>query len=138
MYVVALPRLRSGVIFIRFSLPPLYFYRFNQALDRGDLTPRIRRKSLSALCKICGRYALLPKSSRVSISFDSTELPFYHGGFANVWKGEHQGRPVAVKGLRIYSNSNFEKQRNVNSENLSRDSLSEANSYRCRCSARRL
>ena len=31
-----------------------------------------------------------------------------HGGFADVWKGRHQGRDVAAKVLRVYVN-NFEK-----------------------------
>ena len=35
-----------------------------------------------------------------------------HGGFADVWKGRHQGRDVAAKVLRVYVNS-FEKIRRV-------------------------
>lgn len=33
----------------------------------------------------------------------------YRGGFADVWKGEHLGRDVAVKVLRMYSNSDLQK-----------------------------
>jgi hypothetical protein len=35
--------------------------------------------------------------------------PLYRGGFADVWKGEHCGRDVAIKVLRIYSNSDLQK-----------------------------
>ena len=44
----------------------------------------------------------------------------YRGGFADVWKGEHQGRQVAVKVLRVYSTSDFEKITGVGSYNLSK------------------
>ena len=33
----------------------------------------------------------------------------YKGGFADVWKGEHCGRDVAVKVIRTYSNSDLQK-----------------------------
>ena len=33
----------------------------------------------------------------------------YRGGFADVWKGEHCGRDVAVKVLRIYSDSDLQR-----------------------------
>ena len=33
----------------------------------------------------------------------------YRGGFADVWKGEHLGRQVAVKVLRTYSSSETTK-----------------------------
>ena len=35
------------------------------------------------------------------------DVPLCHGGFAEVWKGEHQGREVAVKVLRVYVTSNL-------------------------------
>ena len=41
--------------------------------------------------------------------YDRNGHPLYKGGFADVWKGEHRGRDVAVKVLRIYSNSDFQK-----------------------------
>ena len=39
----------------------------------------------------------------------------YRGGYADVWKGEHQGLHVAVKVLRVYSTSDFEKITSVGS-----------------------
>ena len=32
----------------------------------------------------------------------------YRGGFADVWKYQHQGREVAVKVLRVYATSDLE------------------------------
>jgi len=46
------------------------------------------------------------------------DAPLYHGGFAEVWKGEHQGREVAVKVLKIYKTSNLVKITKVGSHSL--------------------
>ena len=81
----------------------------DQALDLLDLLPWLRKKCLSALCKICGRQALLPRSLRVPLCYDRLDNPLYRGGYADVWKGEHRGRHVAVKVLRVYSTSDFDK-----------------------------
>ena len=32
-----------------------------------------------------------------------------HGGFADVWRGNYEGREVAVKVLRVYMTSDFKK-----------------------------
>jgi hypothetical protein len=77
-------------------------------LDR--LEPKLRKKCLSALCKICGRQALLPRSLEIPACYDrSGEAPLYSGGYADVWKGEHQGLKVAVKVLKVYMTSDFDK-----------------------------
>ncbi|KAF9644941.1 kinase-like protein [Thelephora ganbajun] len=73
------------------------------------LLPWLRRKCLSALCKICDRQALLPRSVQISLCFNQTDMPLYEGGFANVWKGQHQGHEVAVRVLKVYLTSYFEK-----------------------------
>ncbi|KAF9789266.1 kinase-like domain-containing protein, partial [Thelephora terrestris] len=69
----------------------------------------LRRKCLSALCKMCGRHALLPRSLKIPLCYDRSGTPLCHGGYADVWKGEYQGRQVAVKVLRVYYTSDFEK-----------------------------
>jgi len=70
----------------------------------------MKRKCLNALCKICGRHALLPGSFQIPLCFDeSNGHPLYSGGYADVWIGEHQGREVAVKVLRVYSASDLDK-----------------------------
>ena len=80
-----------------------------QALDLPDLLPWHRKKCLSVLCKICGRQALLPKSLRVPLCYNRSDNPLYRGGYADVWKGEHRGRHVAVKVLRVYSMGDSDK-----------------------------
>ena len=74
-----------------------------------SLGSKLRKKSLSALCKICGRQALLPKSVQIPLSYDRSDDALYSGGYADVWMGEHQGSKVAVKVLRVYTTSNLNK-----------------------------
>jgi len=95
----------------------------DEALDRTDLPPRLRRKCLSVLCKICGRHALLPSSLKIPLCYDRSGTPLYHGGYADVWKGEHNGCQIAVKVLRVYSTSDFEKITSVGPHSLSRITL---------------
>ena len=78
-----------------------------------SLTPRLRKKCLNALYKVCGRQALLPRSLQIPPRYDRSVAPLYRGGYADVWMGEHQGRKVAVKVLRVYSTSNLGKIVNV-------------------------
>ena len=64
---------------------------------------------MTTLCRICSRQALLPRSVQIPLCYNRMDAPLYHGGFAEVWKGEHQGREVAVKVLRVYKTSNLAK-----------------------------
>ena len=81
----------------------------NQALDRPDLSPRTRENCLKSLYKTCGRRALLPTVLKIPIPFERTGDALFRGGFADVWKGEHCGRDIAVKVVRIYSNSDLQR-----------------------------
>ena len=87
-----------------------------QALNLPDLPLRFRGKCLTALCRICGRRALLPRSLQIPICYNQTDTPLYRGGFADVWKGKHEDRCVAVKVLRVYSTSDIGKITNVSLE----------------------
>ena len=61
------------------------------------------------LYRTCGHHALLPGVLKIPICYDRTGAPLYRGGFADIWKGEHHGRDVAVKVIRTYSNSNLQR-----------------------------
>ena len=71
--------------------------------------PSTRKKCLKLLYRTCGHYALLPRVLKIPICYDRTGVALYRGGFADVWKGEHCGRDVAVKVIRTYSNSDLQK-----------------------------
>ena len=78
-----------------------------QSLKLPDLTPKLRRKCVSTLCRMCGQLALLPQSLQIPLCYDQSDAPLYRGGYADVWKGDHQGSKVAVKVLRVYSRDDF-------------------------------
>lgn len=84
---------------------------FIDAIDEmfNLLTPRLRRKCLGTLRKTCSRQALLPRSVQIPLCYDRLDNPLYRGGYADVWKGEYRGCPVAVKALRVSSTSDFDK-----------------------------
>ena len=46
--------------------------------------------------------------------------PLYHGGYADVWKGKLEGVHVAIKVLRVFSTSDFEKIKGVSFQVLSK------------------
>ena len=74
--------------------------------------PQLRQKCLRVLRKICGSQALLPISLQIPLCYDLSDVPLYSGGFADVWKGEHQGTNVAVRVLKVTS-GNLDKVRSV-------------------------
>ena len=89
-----------------------------QALDLPDLSPQLRKKCIIALCRVCGNRVLLPRSLCIPLCYNRMDPPLYRGGFADVWKGKHQGCHVAVKVLRVYSTSDLEKMTSVSSNRL--------------------
>jgi len=56
---------------------------------------------------------MLPKSLAIPLCYDPMATPQCHGGFADVWKGQYNGREVAAKALRVYSTSDFGRIRKV-------------------------
>ena len=81
-----------------------------------DPTLPLRKRCLKTLCRICGNLALLPSSLQIPLCYDPSGRALYSGGYADVWKGQHRGYGVAVKVLRVYSTSDFEKIKSVSSE----------------------
>ena len=83
-----------------------------------SLPPRLQGKCLTALCRICGHQALLPRSVQIPLCYNRMDTPLYHGGFAEVWKGEYRGREVAVKVLKVYATTDLVKTTKVGSHRL--------------------
>jgi len=90
----------------------------DQTFDLPDFPPWLRRKCLISLRRLCARNALLPRSLQIPLFYDRLDTPLYSGGYADVWKGEHQGRHVAVKVLRVYSTSDFHRLTSVGSQSV--------------------
>ena len=82
-----------------------------QELDR--LEQETRRRSLRYLRGICGRQTLLPRSLEIPLCYDVTENPLRRGGFADVWKGKHNGQDVAAKVFKLPPGDNRGRIRKV-------------------------
>ena len=117
-----------------FTLEPvtqsLILYSAKQSLDM--LPPGLQKICLGALCKICGRLGLLPRSVRIQVPYDRSNDPLYTGGYADVWKGQYQDSHVAVKVLRVCANNNFEKITRVGTCSLSETFYLQPDHYLCR------
>ena len=77
------------------------------------MTPWLRKECLASLCKICKHHVLIPRSIQIPLYYNRAEAPRYQGGFAEVWKGEHEGIEVAVKVLKVFVTSDLVKIRRV-------------------------
>ena len=100
------------------------------------LVPQLQSKCLDALRKICGRQGLLPGSVQIPLFYNRRDAPLYCGGYADVWKGQSDGRDVAVKVLRVYLTSDFKKITSVGSRILSGVFVNDCRD--CRGSAKKL
>ena len=101
-FIDVIDEVRSTCVCSSLRIRRLMLIPVDQALDSPDLPPRIRKKCLKLLYRVCGRHALLPSVSKIPICYDRTGIALYRGGFADVWKGEYCGRDVAVKVIRTY------------------------------------
>jgi len=68
-----------------------------------------RHELLNILCKMCSRQRIIPKSMHMPNCLDGELTEVYDGGHANLFRGEHKGRAVAIKILRLYLTSDFDK-----------------------------
>ena len=62
---------------------------------------------MHAIHAICYCQALLPRSLAFPLCYDKLETRQCAGGFTDVSKGQYAGREVAVKVLRVYSDSDI-------------------------------
>jgi len=46
---------------------------------------------------------------QIPLCYDRLGIPLFRGGFGDVWKGNYEGRDVAVKVLVVYSTSDLDK-----------------------------
>jgi len=67
------------------------------------------RRCSRLLYKICKARGILPASYVMNPELTYVGELGWHGGSADVSKGEHKGRPVAIKHLRIGAKDEFDK-----------------------------
>jgi len=79
----------------------------------NGLVPLTYREFLHTAHMICGHQALVPQSLEIPLCYDPNEQPAYGGGSADVWKGQHHGKEVAAKVLRLPRKNDLEWIRSV-------------------------
>lgn len=75
------------------------------------VAPKLQKKCLAALRKICGRQALLPRSAKIAQISELSGVRLGGSGYANVWKSQRQDCNVVVKVLKpsVHSTRDFER-----------------------------
>ncbi|KAF9648264.1 kinase-like protein [Thelephora ganbajun] len=70
----------------------------------------LRRKSVRILRRVCGSQTILPHSCVLSDNISKEgDIAFASGGFADVWRGRHNGNRVSIKAFRTYTAENLFK-----------------------------
>jgi hypothetical protein len=87
----------------------MLFLTIGQLLTLLHLDEKPSRRFSRLLYKICKACGILPASYVIELELTHVGEVEWKGGFADVSKGEHQGRPVAIKQLRIGTKDEFDK-----------------------------
>ena len=87
----------------------MLFLTIGQLLILPHLDEKPSRRFSRLLYKICKACGILPTSYVIQLDLARVGEFGWRGGFADVSKGEHQGRPVAIKHLRIGPKDGFDK-----------------------------
>ena len=77
----------------------LFFFFFFQVLGSREI-PVKKGCVLWTLRQLCACLETLPKSYLLEIDFKPTDPHHMAGGFADVWRGAHNGSEVAFKSIR--------------------------------------
>ena len=80
-----------------------------QLLTLPHLDEKPSRRFSRLLYKICKTCGILPTSYAIQLELTHVGEFGWSGGFADVSKGEHEGRPVAIKHLRVGTKDEFDK-----------------------------
>ena len=70
---------------------------------------RDRHELLNILCKICSRQRMIPRTMLMVDCLNENLIEEYDGGQADIFRGKHKGRPVAIRIMRLYLTSDLDK-----------------------------
>ena len=88
-----------------------------QAFEAPNMELDLRRKCVRVLRRVCGSEAILPRSCILSENISKEgDIAIASGGFADIWKGRHNGNRVCIKAFRAYTVENLSKIKQVHSQ----------------------
>jgi hypothetical protein len=73
-----------------------------------------RHRLLNILGEMCSHQRMVPKSMQLDMGLTGEMTEEHNEGYAVVFRAQHNGRPVAVKTMRIHLTSDFDKCLSVN------------------------
>jgi len=99
------------------EVSPVPWVTMRQVLALPHLDERVSRRSSQLLYKICKARGMLPVSYVIQPEHTHVGEFGWGGGFADVSKGEYQGRSVAIKHLRVRTKDKFDNAFKVGNQN---------------------
>ena len=73
----------------------------------------LKNRCFRVLRKVSPSHGILPKSYYPEGVALSDTIPYASGGFADVWKGQRDGKQVCVKAFRTQTAANLDKIKRV-------------------------
>ena len=73
----------------------------------------MKNRCFRVLRKVSHSHAILPKSYYPEAVTLSDTIPYASGGFADIWKGQRDGKQVCVKAFRTQTTGNLDKIKRV-------------------------
>jgi hypothetical protein len=78
------------------------------------MNPKLHKKCVLALRKICGSVGTLPTSHMLGDGLQKTDNhPLTGGAYADVWRGTYNDKKVAIKSFRIYASGDLVEAKKV-------------------------
>lgn len=91
------------------------FDRSAQAFEAPNVSLDLRRRCVRILRRVCASQYILPSSCTLLYNISKEgDAPFHPSrGFANVWKGRHNGNFVRIKAFRMYAAEDLSRVKKV-------------------------
>jgi hypothetical protein len=87
-----------------------------QAFEAPNMELDLRRKCVRVLRRVCGTEAILPRSCILSENIlKEGDIAFASVGFADIWRGHHNGNRVCIKAFHAYMDENLYRIKQVHS-----------------------
>ena len=85
----------------------------DQVVSSATVNPSLKNRCFRVLRKVSPSHGILPKSYYPEGVTLSDAIPYASGGYADIWKGQHDGNRVCLKAFRTQTAANLDKIKRV-------------------------
>ena len=85
----------------------------DQVVSSTTVNPSLKNRCFKVLRRASPSHAVLPKSHYLDGVTLSDTIPYASGGFADIWKGQHNGNQMCVKAFRTQTAENLARIKRV-------------------------